>query len=93
MSALRQTLAQKIAGFEPIRNKNPHYVDYVTRGLYDGWNKNLKLIDDILNENDKRGMIDVKKDIINKKTQASTNTIPSANPPSKKIDPKDFLIP
>lgn len=93
LSALRQTLAQKIAGFEPIRNKNPHYVDYVTRGLYDGWNKNLKLIDDILNENDKRGMIDVKKDIINKKTQASTNTTPSANPPSKKIDPKDFLIP
>lgn len=92
LASLRQTLAQKIAGFEPIRNKNPQYVDYVTRGLYDGWNKNLKLIDDILNENDKRGMIDVRRDIVDKKTQVNATPAPT-NTPNKKIDPKDFLIP
>lgn len=92
LSALRQTLEQKIAGFEPIRNKNPHYIDYVTRGLYDGWNKNLKLIDDILNENDKRGMIDVRRDIIDKKAQPNSTTIPP-NPSSNKPNPRDFLIP
>lgn len=93
LGALKQTLEQKIAGFEPIRNKNPHYVDYVTRGLYDGWNKNLKLIDDILNENDKRGMIDVKRDIVNKNTQPVSNTQSSQNPPANKPNPRDFLIP
>lgn len=87
LSALKQTLEQKIAGFEPIRNKNPHYVDYVTRGLYDGWNKNLKLIDNILDENDKRGMIDVKKDIINKESQ------PPITQGTNKPNPSDFLIP
>lgn len=92
LSALRQTLEQKIAGFEPIRNKNPHYVDYVTRGLYDGWNKNLKLIDDILNENDKRGMIDVRRDIVDKKAQPNS-TITPPNPSSNKPNPRDFLIP
>lgn len=74
LSALRQTLANKLASFDTLRSRNSHYVDYITKGLYDDWNNAIKTIDYTLNQNSKP--LSVKNDILK---EPSTQKI-SPNP-------------